>query len=203
MSHPIRLGCLISGTGRTMLNLAEQIDEGRLAAEIAVVISSRVSAPGLEIARRRGLEVRTALRRDYASDDALHDAITAMLLERSVELVCLCGYLRWFRIDEPFRGRAINIHPALLPDFGGKGMHGAAVHRAVLAAKVTESGCTVHFVDDQYDHGPIILQRRCPVRPDDDEHTLAARVFIEECEAYPEAVRLFAEGRLRCPESGA
>lgn len=203
MSHPIRLGCLISGTGRTMLNLAERIDDGRLDAEIAVVISSRASAPGLEIARRRGLEVRTALRRDHACDDDLHEAITALLLERSVELVCLCGYLRWFRIDEPFRGRAINIHPALLPDFGGKGMHGAAVHRAVLAAGVRESGCTVHFVDDQYDHGPVILQRRCPVLPGDDEHALAARVFAEECEAYPEAIRLFAEGRLRCPESGA
>jgi formyltetrahydrofolate-dependent phosphoribosylglycinamide formyltransferase len=197
MSTPLRLGALISGGGRTVLNLADRIDDGSLNATIALVISSRASVAGVERARQRGLEVRVAARRDFESDDGLHDAITSWLLEHDVQLVCLCGYLRWFRIDEPYRGRAMNIHPALLPDFGGKGMYGEAVHRAVLASGTKVSGCTVHFLDERYDHGPIILQRECPVIPGDDEHTLAARVFEQECIAYPEAIRLFAAGRLR------
>jgi len=197
MTTPLRLGALISGGGRTVLNLADRIADGTISADIALVISSRADAAGVERARDRGLAVRVAARRDFESADRLHDTITSWLLERQVQLVCLCGYLRWFRIDEPYRGRAMNIHPALLPDFGGKGMYGEAVHRAVLAAGAKVSGCTVHFLDDRYDHGPIILQRETPVLPADDEHTLAARVFEQECIAYPEAIRLFAAGRLR------
>jgi formyltetrahydrofolate-dependent phosphoribosylglycinamide formyltransferase len=197
MSKPLRLAALLSGGGRTLLNLADRIDDGTLPATIPLVISSRADAPGVQRARARGLDVRIAGGGDFATEEELHDAITSWLLEREVELVCLCGYLRWFRLDEPYVGRAMNIHPALLPDYGGKGMYGLRVHRAVLASGVTISGCTVHLLDEQYDHGPIILQRTCPVLPGDDEHTLAARVFEQECIAYPEAVRLFADGRLR------
>lgn len=197
MSTPLRLGALVSGGGRTVLNLADRIADGTLPAEIGLVIASRANVPAVQRARRRGLEVRVADRRDFDTDGAMHDAITAWLTECGAGLVCLCGYLRWFRIDEPLRGRAMNIHPALLPDFGGPGMYGHRVHEAVLAAGRTVSGCTVHFLDEQYDHGPIILQRTCPVLPGDDADALAARVFEQECLAYPEAIRLFAEDRLR------
>jgi formyltetrahydrofolate-dependent phosphoribosylglycinamide formyltransferase len=197
MTTPLRLGALVSGGGRTVLNLADRIADGTLTAQIALVISSRADAAAVERVRGRGLEVRVAARRQFESDEQRHDTITSWLLEHDVQLACLCGYMHWFRIDEPFRGRAMNIHPALLPDFGGKGMYGPRVHRAVLAAGAKVSGCTVHFLDDQYDHGPVILQRECRVLPGDDEHTLAARVFEQECIAYPEAVRLFADGRLR------
>jgi formyltetrahydrofolate-dependent phosphoribosylglycinamide formyltransferase len=202
MATPLRLGALVSGGGRTLLNLADRIADGALPAEIALVIASRQRAPAVGRARDRGLEVRIAAPGEFESDEQRHDAITSWLLQRRVQLVCLCGYMRWFRIDEPFRGRAMNIHPALLPSFGGKGMYGPRVHHAVLAAGAKVSGCTVHFLDEKYDHGPIILQRECPVLPGDDEHTLAARVFAQECIAYPEAIRLFAEGRLRLEGDG-
>ncbi len=197
---PLRIAALISGGGRTVMNIADHIDDGRLNAEIVLVISSRGSAAGVELARRRGFDERVAKLSDNATEADLHDAITSWLLEKEVDLVCLCGYLRMFRIDEPFRDKVMNIHPALLPDFGGKGMYGEHVHRAVLASGRTVSGCTVHFVDEQYDHGAIILQHTCPVRPDDDEDTLAARVFEQECIAYPEAIKIFAENRLRSVE---
>ncbi len=196
MSDPIRLGVLVSGGGRTLINLADRIEDGSLRASIELVISSRAGATAIRRARDRGFEVLIATTRGFASLRLLHDAITSALLERKVDLVCLCGYLRWFRVDKQFVGRVMNIHPALLPEFGGKGMFGLAVHRAVLAAGPDVSGCTVHFVDDTYDHGPIILQRTCPVLPGDDEHSLAARVFEHECLAYPEAIGLFAEDRL-------
>lgn len=186
----------MSGGGRTLLNLADRIDDGTLPATVAVVIASRADVPAVGRAERRGFEVLVADRRDFAAEPRLHDAITSWLVERQVDLVCLCGYVRWLRVDDPFRNRAINIHPALLPSFGGRGMYGLRVHRAVLDSGVDTSGCTVHFVDDQYDHGPIILQRRCPVRPDDTPETLAARVQAVERELVPEAVRLYAAGRL-------
>jgi formyltetrahydrofolate-dependent phosphoribosylglycinamide formyltransferase len=163
---------------------------------MAVVIASRADAAAVHRARDRGFDVRVAPRKNFASDDEMHDAITSLLLEHLVDLVCLGGYMRWYRVDSSFEYRVMNIHPALLPDFGGKGMYGPRVHRAVLDSAATVSGCTVHFVDDQYDHGPIILQRTCPVLPDDDEDHLAGRVFEQECVAYPEAIRLFATDRL-------
>lgn len=196
-SEPLRLGCLISGGGRTLLNLCDRIDDGMLNAEAALVIASRAEAAGVERARQRGLPVRIAACGDFASEPAMHDAITRWLLEAQVELACLCGYLRWMRVDPPLTGKVVNIHPALLPAFGGQGMHGERVHAAVLASGAKESGCSVHFVDEQYDHGPIILQRRCPVLPGDTVDSLAARVFEQECQAYPEAIALFAEGRVK------
>jgi phosphoribosylglycinamide formyltransferase-1 len=193
---PLRLGVLIGGGGRTLLNLADRIDAGSLHATIACVIAPRETIPGVERARRRGLAVTVA----PASAEpaaANHDAITSCLQDSGVDLVCLAGYLRWLRIDEPFLGRVMNIHPALLPAFGGTGMYGERVHRAVLAHGCKVSGCTVHFVDEHYDHGPIILQKVCPVADDDTAETLAARVFELEREAYPEAINLQAAGRLR------
>lgn len=197
MTAPLRLAGLISGGGRTLMNLADRVDAGALAARIDLVISSRADVPGVARSRERGFDVRVAARRDFASEEAMHEQITAWLREKPIDLVCLCGYLRWLQIDESFKDRIINIHPSLLPKFGGHGMHGLNVHRAVIEAGETITGCTVHFVDDEYDHGPVILQRVCPVKPNDDEHSLAERVFREECEAYPAAIQLFAHDRVR------
>ena len=196
MSDPLRIAALISGGGRTLINILDQIDAGELNASVELVIASRGEIAGVELAQARGLDVRIVRQRDFASEDDMHDSISAALIEKRIELVCLCGYLRWFRVDEPFAGRAMNIHPALLPEFGGEGMHGQVVHQAVLDSGGRFSGCTVHFVDAEYDHGPIILQRTCPVLPDDDHDALAARVFVQECIAYPEAIRLFGSNRL-------
>jgi len=197
MSRRLRLAAMISGGGRTLMNLADRIDDGSLNSSIELVISSRASAPGNEKARQRGFEVRTALQRDFGNLDQLHDTITAWLIAKNVDLVCLCGYLRKVRIDPSLKNRVINIHPGPLPEFGGQGMFGDHVHRAVLASGRAQSACTVHFVDELYDHGPTILERSCPVLAGDDEHTLAARVFEQECIAYPEAINLIAAGRVR------
>ncbi len=176
-----------------MLNLASRIADGSLNASIEVVIASRASAGGIEKASSLGIDTHVILQRDFDNESAMHDRITAILREKRIDLACLCGYLRWFRVDPGFRGRVINIHPALLPEFGGRGMHGRHVHDAVIKAGRAESGCTVHVVDDQYDHGEIILQRRCAVLPGDDADTLAERVFEQECIAYPQAINVLAD----------
>ncbi|MCA9284085.1 MAG: phosphoribosylglycinamide formyltransferase [Phycisphaerales bacterium] len=204
--RPLRVAALFSGGGRTLVNLQDRIEEGSLAAEIVTTIASRPDCPGIQRAKARGLPVEVVWRHDYPEEPALHNRLDAVLIASRAELVVLCGYLRRFRVAAPsgldWSGRVMNIHPALLPDFGGQGMYGDRVHAAVLAAGRTVSGCTVHFVDPIYDHGPIILQRTCPVRPDDDVATLAARVFAVECTTYPQAIQWQAEGRLRI-EGGA
>lgn len=184
--NPLRLGVLLSGTGRTLVNLCARIAAGALAAEVVVVISDRPGVLGLQHARRAGLPA-------FVTRDAR--TTFDLLREHRVDLVLLAGYLRLLPIPADFAGRVLNIHPALLPKFGGKGMYGHRVHAAVLAAKEPESGCTVHFCDDQYDHGAILLQRRVPVFEDDDEDRLAARVFEAECEAYPAAIAAWAARR--------
>ncbi|MCL4220811.1 MAG: phosphoribosylglycinamide formyltransferase [Phycisphaerales bacterium] len=179
---PANLLVLLSGSGRTLLNLADAIDRGELPARLRLVVASRPCL-GEERARARGLDTRI-IRGVIPPEELLDLARTAQ-----ADWVVLAGYLKMVRIPKQLRGRVINIHPALLPDFGGPGMYGHHVHEAVLAAGRTESGCTVHFCDDRYDTGPIILQRRCPVLPADTPDTLAARVFEQECIAYPEALR--------------
>ena len=196
MSDPLRIAAMISGGGRTLINILGKINSGGLNATVELVIASRGEIAGVELAQVRRLDVRIVRQRDFAGEDDMHDSISAALREKNIQLVCLCGYLRWFRVDEPFIGRVMNIHPALLPDFGGQGMHGQVVHQAVLDSGHRFSGCTVHFVDDEYDHGPVVLQRTCPILPDDDHASLAGRVFALECQAYPEAIRLFAAHRL-------
>lgn len=190
---PLRIGALISGGGRTVINLLDVIERGELDAEIVVVISSSHTATGVERIRARGLPVKIAAARDFQNDDERHQFITETLATTRVDLVCACGYLKWIRVDPELTNHIVNIHPALLPDFGGAGMYGDRVHAAVLASGATESGCTVHFVDDVYDHGPTIVQRRCPVLAHDTVESLAARVFEQECLAYPEAIRLLAK----------
>lgn len=196
MQPPLRIAGLISGGGRTLINILDQIEAGKLNATVEFVIASRSEIAGIERLKKRGYEVNIIRKRDYETEDQMHDAISDALTTNQIDLVCLCGYLRWIRIDDAFRNRVINIHPALLPDFGGKGMHGINVHRAVLQAKRKVSGCSVHFVDEQYDNGPVILQRPCHVLKSDTPDSLAERVFEEECLAYPQAIRLYAAGQL-------
>jgi formyltetrahydrofolate-dependent phosphoribosylglycinamide formyltransferase len=197
MTVPLRLGVLLSGSGTTLQNLLDRIGDGRLpGVVVACVVSSRADAVGLERARRAGLPAFVVERKPCPSRAEFSRLILDHCRSAGVDLVCLAGFLHLLDVAPDFGGRVMNIHPALLPAFGGKGYHGLNVHRAVLEAGVKVSGCTVHFADNEYDHGPIILQRVVPVLEDDTPETLQARVFAVECEAYPEAIRLFAEGRL-------
>lgn len=196
VDDPLRIGVLIGGGGRTLLNLVDRLQGDAIPATVGCVLATRENLPGVARARERGLDVTVLPLLDHREPDSFHDVLTQLLSDAEIELICLAGYMRWLRVDAPFRGRVMNIHPALLPAFGGKGMYGEHVHRAVLDYGAKVSGCTVHFVDDEYDRGPIIVQRACPVEEGDTPESLAARVFEEECAAYPEAVRLFAEGRL-------
>lgn len=195
-TRPIRLGVLISGGGTTLMNLVEQIRQGKLNAHIAVVISSRSTAAGVDRAKAAGLNVKIIRKKDFPEIDDFSSRIGEELVASDVELVVQGGWLCLWKIPPRFENRVMNIHPALLPSFGGQGMWGHHVHEAVLKAGCKLSGCTVHFCSNEYDSGPIIVQRCCPVKDDDTPETLAARVFREECIAYPEAIRLFAEGRL-------
>jgi len=199
MADPLRLGVLLSGGGRTLENILREIDGGRLAglAEVAVVIASRHGIRGIAIGEAAGAGVHVVRRKDYEKVDAYSEAMARLLDEARVDLACLAGFLSYWIVPERYAGRVMNIHPALLPSFGGKGMYGHHVHEAVLARGCRVSGCTVHFVTNEYDAGPIVLQRSVPAYAEDTPERLAARVFTEECEAYPEAIRLFAEGRLR------
>jgi phosphoribosylglycinamide formyltransferase 1 len=185
-----KLAVLISGSGRTMVNLAQCIERGDLHARIMLVIASRADAGGIDRARELGLSTQIVARRQYATVEAFSQAVWQAIRPAGVDLVCLAGFLSLLQIPDEFRGRVINIHPALLPRFGGKGMYGHHVHEAVLAAGETESGCTVHICDNEYDRGEILVQRRCPVLAGDTAQTLAARVFEQECLAYPQAIRL-------------
>ncbi len=191
-----RLAVLISGNGTTLQNFIDLVVAGRLAAEIALVISSRADAYGLERARRAGIDTVVASRRDLPDVDRFNDVLHDALARQPIDLILMAGFLSPFQTRGRYPCRVMNIHPSLIPAFCGKGFYGDRVHRAVLERGVKVTGCTVHFVDDEYDHGPIILQDTVPVRDDDTAETLAARVQELERRLYPEAVRLWIEGRL-------
>jgi len=197
MQHPVRLAVLLSGSGSTLQNLLDRIAAGTLPAQVVVVVASRSDAYGFERARLAGIPARVVARKEYADVERFNDALHAALEPYAADLVVLGGFLSLFQPRTRYAGRVMNIHPALIPAFCGAGFYGDKVHRAVLESGVRVSGCTVHFADDQYDHGPIILQGTVPVLDDDTPETLAARVHALERELYPEAIRLWAEGRLR------
>ena len=197
MQHPVRLAVLLSGSGSTLQNLLDRIAAGTLPAQVVVVVASRSDAYGLERARLVGIPERVVARKEYADVERFNDALHAALEPFAADLVVLGGFLSLFQPRSRYAGRVMNIHPALIPAFCGAGFYGDKVHRAVLESGVRVSGCTVHFADDQYDHGPIILQGTVPVLDDDTPETLAARVHALERELYPEAIRLWALGRLR------
>jgi phosphoribosylglycinamide formyltransferase 1 len=192
----IRLGVLLSGGGTTLQNFLDEIEAGNLDARVAVVISSRPGVKGLDRAAAAGIPAHVVSRREFSSLAEFSDRITGRLDEHSVELVTMAGFLSLWKIPAQYKDRVINIHPALIPSFCGKGFYGMHVHRAVVESGVKVTGCTIHFADNVYDHGPIVLQRTVPVRFEDTPRDVQARVFKEECVAYPEAVRLFAAGRL-------
>jgi formyltetrahydrofolate-dependent phosphoribosylglycinamide formyltransferase len=196
MDQALRLAVLLSGGGTTLQNLLDRIADGRLRVRIVLVVSSRPDAFGLARAEQAGVPTEVVERQQFETRGEFSREIFDLCRQARVELVCLAGFLQLLHIPEDFQGRVLNIHPALIPAFCGKGYYGHHVHEAALAYGVKVSGCTVHFTDNQYDHGPIVLQRTVSVLDDDTPETLAARVFEQECEAYPEAIRLFAEGRL-------
>jgi phosphoribosylglycinamide formyltransferase-1 len=193
----LRLAILISASGTTLQNLIDRIAGGRLRAQIVCVVSSNAEVFGVERARRAGLPTSIVTRREAGGREEFSRQIFDLCRQAQADLVCLAGFLQLITIPDDFRHRVMNIHPSLIPAFCGKGFYGHHVHEAVLAYGAKVSGCTVHFADNQYDHGPIILQKPVPVLDDDTPDTLAARIHEQECEAYPEAIHLFAEGRLR------
>jgi len=185
MKVPIRLGVLLSGGGRTLQNLIDRIAEGSLHAKIEVVIASDPKAYGLERSRKAGIPAVVMARKPYKDAESYSRAVTEALERHPVDLVIMAGFIHLYLFPPKWAGRVLNIHPALLPEFGGKGFYGHRVHEAVLKAGARESGCTVHFADHRYDTGAIILQKRVPVLPGDTPDELAERVFTAECEAYP------------------
>ena len=196
-AEPLRLAVLISGGGTTLRNLLERINAGRLAAQVVTVISSNSSARGLDFARVAGIPAHVVERSSYADVAAFSEAIFAPCRDADVQLVAMAGFLKLVEIPPDFAGRVLNIHPSLIPAFCGQGFYGHRVHEAVLAYGCKVSGCTVHFVDNVYDHGPIVLQRAVDVRDDDTPKSLAERVFAAECEAFPKAIALYAAGKLK------
>lgn len=192
MPDPLRLVCLVSGGGTTLQNLLDRVADGTLPARVVGVVSSRADAFGAERARRAGVPTTVAPRGEGFAD-RVWDAVRGF----GPDLVCFAGWLHLLPIPPDFRHRVLNIHPSLLPAFGGHGMYGHHVHQAVLAYGAKVSGCTVHFADDTYDTGPVVVQKCVPVLDEDTPESLAARVFAAECEAYPEAIRLIAGGGVR------
>jgi phosphoribosylglycinamide formyltransferase-1 len=194
--RPLRLGVLISGGGSTLANFLQKIGSGELHAEIPVVIASRPDCGGVLRARDAGIRCEIVERHAFPGVAEFSQAIFDRCRAARVDLVTLAGFLALIQVPADFQSQVMNIHPALIPAFCGKGFYGHKVHEAVLERGVKVSGCTVHFADNHYDHGPIILQSCVPVRDDDTPDSLAARVFTAECEAYPEAIRLYSQGRL-------
>jgi len=191
------IAVLISGGGTTLKNLLTHISEHALPIDIALVISSARDAKGLRYAEEAGIKTQVIRLQDQGSNEEFGDQIFQACRDQGVQLVVMGGFLKFVPIPADFENRVINIHPGLIPAFCGKGFYGLRVHQAVLDYGAKVSGCTVHFVDNQYDHGPIILQRVADVRDDDTAESLQRRVFALECEAFPEAIRLIAAGRVR------
>ena len=190
MTAFMNLGILLSGRGSNFEAIADNIDAGRLAAKISIVISNRADAGGIETARRRRLNALVIPSKGRQREEHDRDVVAA-LRQASVDLVVLAGYMRllspWF--IQQFPQRILNIHPSLLPAFPG-----LEAQKQAFDYGVQISGCSVHFVDEHLDHGPIIVQRAVPVLPDDDEHTLAARILEQEHKAYTDAIRIVIEG---------
>lgn len=212
MTKALNIAVLLSGGGTTLLNLLEWRRQGRLDADIGLVVSSRDGVGGLRIAKDAGIQTAVVRSRDYLRSaregEAIPDwkrmsgAISALLIGRGFDLVCMAGFMCRYHIPPELAGRVLNIHPSLIPMFCGQGMYGQRVHQAVVKSGVRLTGCTVHFADDSYDTGPIILQRACPVYSDDTAEAVAERVFRQECIAYPSAINLIADDRVHLERTG-
>ncbi len=194
---PIRLAVLLSGSGTTLQNIIDRIDRGELDATVSGVVSSRAGVFGLERAKQHGIPTAEVVRREFPGHEAFNAALWTVIRGFSPDLVVLAGFMSLIDVPADYPNRIINVHPALIPAFCGHGMYGHHVHEAVINYGAKVSGATVHFVDTEYDHGPIILQGTVPVLDGDTPDTLAERVQALERELYPRAIQLFAEGRLR------
>jgi len=185
-----RLAVLLSGSGRTLENLLRAIERGTLAATVVAVISSKPGVRGLEIAAAAGIPATVIERKGFSDDAAFTNAILDWLTPVTPNLIVHAGFLRKLHLPPAWEGRMINIHPSLIPESGamGKGFWGDRVHTAVIASGAKWSGATVHLVDNEYDHGPVLAKTIVPVMPNDTTEALAARVFAVECRLYPQAI---------------
>ena len=189
------IAVLISGGGTTLNNLLSVYRQGNLSVDFRTVISSRADAGGIQFAHQSGIKTHIISRKGQHPDEH-RDAIFDVCRRLGVSLVVMGGYLDHLLIPDDYANRVVNIHPSLIPAFCGKGFYGLRVHQAVLEYGAKLSGCTVHFVDNQFDHGPIIAQAACPVADDDTPQSLQARVFELECRIYPATIQAIATGKL-------
>ena len=196
---PMRLAVFASGGGTNFQAILDAVENGTLPLTVALCLSNTPKAGALARAERHDVPTAVLDPRDFETETPYAEALMQVLGEHEVNFIALAGYLRKIpaAVVSAFRGRMVNIHPALLPAFGGKGLYGRRVHEAVLAYGVRWTGATVHLVDEEYDTGPIVLQEPAPVMPGDTPDSLAARVLRVEHRLYPQALRLFAEGRVR------
>ncbi|MCL4694675.1 MAG: phosphoribosylglycinamide formyltransferase [Candidatus Hydrogenedentes bacterium] len=193
---PLKIAVLLSGSGTTLLNLIEQIAAGELDAQIQCVVSSRADAYGLVRAEDHRIPSALVPRKQFPGTATFSAAVWNEVRKFDVDLVVMAGFMSLLDVPEDFTNRIVNVHPALIPAFCGKGMYGHHVHEAVIAYGAKLTGVTVHFANANYDEGPIILQAAVPVLEDDTPDTLAERVQAKEREVYPQAIQLIAEGRV-------
>lgn len=195
--RPLRLAVLISGTGRTLKNLLDRIQAKQLNAKVVLVVASTPSAKGLQYAEINSIPIRVLERSAFNSKEEYSQEMFHACREAKVDYAVMAGFIKLIVIPPDFENRVLNIHPSLVPSFCGKGFYGHHVHEAALKYGVKISGCTVHIVDNQYDHGPVVLQKAVPVLEDDTPDSLNDRVFEAEREAYPEAIQLLADDRIK------
>lgn len=198
MTHrKLPIAVLISGSGSTLKNLLEQIAANKLDAEVRLVISSRRDAAGIRFADEANIPRAIIRQRDYESTELFQMANFSLIRQHHCELVVMGGYLSLLPIPADFEDRVINIHPSLIPAFSGHGFYGLAVHQAAIEYGVKVSGCTVHFVDNEFDRGPIIAQEVCAVKDEDTASDLQARVGVMERQLLPKVIQAIAEGRIQ------
>lgn len=201
MAEKLPIAVLISGTGRTLKNLIDRVEAGELDVDIRLVVSSSERAKGLQFAEQNNIPIAIVKSSEFQTTQEFSDVVFAACRDAKVKYVAMCGYLKLLAIPDDFTNRVLNIHPSLIPSFCGENYYGRRVHDAALRRGVKVSGATVHFVDNEYDHGPIILQKTVPVFDDDTVDSLSDRVLLDaEFVAYPEALQLLAENRVEFVE---
>lgn len=203
LNRPLKLAVLISGGGTTLTNFLKKQAAGELDIEVPLVIASRQDCGGIAKAEAAGLRCEVIRRRDYENKNDFSAAIFDLCRAAEVDLVTLAGWLSLIHIPDDFKNRVMNIHPALIPAFCGHGFYGHKVHEAVVERGAKITGCTVHFADNEYDHGPIIGQMAVPVKGTDTPDQVAANVFQAECELYPQMIQLFAAGKIKIVDQRA
>ena len=202
MKRKLRLAVLASGNGSDLQSIIDAIKKKKIRAEIRIVISNNSDAYALERARKNKIKALHLSHKQFATPEEFDEAQIATLQAEKVDLICLAGYMKKLApvVVRIFKNKIINIHPALLPAFGGEGMYGFHVHEAVIKSGVKITGVTVHFVDEVYDHGAIIYQKAVPIKNDDTPESLQKRVLKVEHKVYPYVVGLFAEGKIEVKE---